>query len=425
MRGRYLFFMVLVCLTLSLYIPVQAQSSTSETCSAFVETAFQKVGTNCANMEAGSLCYGHPTVTVIGNASPNGEFSEADRISLLNVTSIHTEPYAPAENNLGIAILNVQANLPRGFPGKGAVLMSVGNTSITNAVPAEDALILPEKSLNAAVGEAGADLYNVPPGFSIPSQLFSNIPSGTILRADGISADGQWLRVFVKHDQKYSQSATAWVKRSALAPNVDVSNLPTIDANTRTSMQSFYLNNLLDQPACKDIPPSMLYIQGPEELQVDLTVNGTDIHFSSTILLRILPSGNRMQMIVLAGLGLLYPDTPNEIVITPGFASEICLADVRPGDDPNKRTIGQNCTWSAPQVLSFDELESLYNQLDNKIPENLQYYPTYVPRLVCPSGVGQVQCSIRLTYVALIIRLNDLCQTGILPTVTCDQYILR
>jgi hypothetical protein len=425
MRVRYIVLVLFGCFVLLVYIPAQAQDAA--TCSPFVESSLQQVGTNCANLESGNACYGHPGVTIATtDPASNQAFSEvANRVGLTDATSVQTTPFDPVESNWGIAVMNVQANLPKAMPGKGVVLIPMGGVTLSDAVSDEDTLVLPDQPLDIIIDVGGADLYMSPLNFNAVSEPFAHVPQDTLLQADGISKDGQWLRVFVIHDQKYAQSPIAWVKLSNVANAPGIDKLPIIGPNSKTLLQSLYLTNTLDQPSCNDIPSSMLYVQGPEEVLVDLTVNGADIHFGSTILIRIMPPGNRMQLIVLSGLGLLYPNTPNEIVITPGFASEICLADINQGDDPNKRTIGQNCTWSIPQVLSFEELESLYNQLDNKIPENLQYYRTYVPRLVCPSGVGQVQCRIRLAYVRLIIRLNRLCQTGILPKAICDRYILR
>lgn len=437
MKVRYLLFVVLGCLALSVYIPAQAQTSTSSstststtttttaTCSRFVESAFQQVGTNCANLEAGNLCYGHPVVTASTGPVVNKEFSEAaDRLNLLDVTSIHTEPYDPAESSLGIAVMNIQANLPVGFPGKGAVLMAFGDTTVTNAVAAEDALILPNEALDVQVQQAGADLYNVPPGFSVPSQPFGSVPQGTFLQADAISVDGQWLRVFALHDEKFAQSAIAWVKRSALISTLDVSGLPTITDDSYTPMQSFFLTNGLDESSCAELPPSLIYVQGPENTLVDLTVNGAKIRFGSTILLRVLPPGNVLQMLVLTGIGIINPDTPDEIILPPGFASQTCLADIPEGEDENQPVVGEDCNWSNAVLLSFEELESLSTQLSGIIPENLQYYTTSVPRLVCPSGVGDVICTLELDDTEFTDGLGNLCQNGTLPPETCDQLAL-
>ena len=127
-----------------------------------------------------------------------------------------------------------------------------------------------------------------------------------------------------------------------------------------------------------------------------------------------------MQMIVLSGIGVLNRGAADERVVTPAFASQICLSEP---SNKGVRTIGKNCRWSEPNLLSFGELQALYNALDRKIPQKLQYYPSYVPQLVCPSGVGKVQCHIQLAYELLINHLLYLCKTGILPKRICDLYI--
>ena len=77
-------------------------------------------------------------------------------------------------------------------------------------------------------------------------------------------------------------------------------------------MQSLHLNTGLKQAACDADPTSMLYLQGPEETEVQLTINSTDIRFGSTILVRILPPGNIMQMISLSGIGILNKGAQDE-----------------------------------------------------------------------------------------------------------------
>ena len=421
MRFNHMLVLFFVLLGLSLYKPTQAEDTTS--CPSFIQTALQQLGNNCANSPIGSACFGNPEITTsyLSTIASSTFVKPGDRVNLTLVNDLHTSAVDLKGGKWGVALLSSQANLPNALNSKGVVMVALGDVRVQDAVSTDKALELLDKPISVLVGAKGSDLFNVPSGFKEVSAPFGHIPAGTTFQADGVSPDGSWLRVFAPHDQKYFKSANAWVKVSDLSGTVNLKDLPTIGPDSFTVMQSFYLDTGVKQAACDTDPTSMLYLQGPVETEVQLNVNGTDIRFGSTMLIRILSPGNIMQLIALTGIGLVNTDGQDERVITPGFASQICLSEP---SDKGIRTIGTNCRWSEPSLLSFNALEALYGALDGKIPQNLQYYRTYVPRLVCPSGVGQVRCRVRLAYDVLIRHLRDLCQRGVLPKNICDQYIL-
>ncbi|MBA3874565.1 MAG: hypothetical protein H0X30_36010 [Anaerolineae bacterium] len=421
MRLLHLFVLGFVLLGLSFFQPTEAQGTTD--CPSFIQTALQQLGNNCSNSPTGSACYGNSEITTsYANPSTSATFSKpGDRVNLGLLNDIHTSAVDIQAKKWGLALLSTQANLPKTLNSKGVVMVALGDVQVQNAVLPADELKLADKPITVLVGKQGSDLFNVPTDLKETSSPFGHVPTGTPLQADGVSPDGKWLRVFAMHDKTYFQTPNAWVKVSELSDTVDLKTLPVIGPNSFTLMQSFDLNNGLKPAACDTDPTSMLYLQGPEQTEVLLHINGTDVRFGSTMLIRILPPGNIMQFISLTGIGVVKTDGQPERVITPGFASQICLSEP---SDKGVRTIGKNCSWSEPSLLSFNALEALYRSLDGKIPQNLQYYRTYVPRLICPSGVGQVQCRIRIVYENLIRHLRDLCQRGLLPKNICDLYIL-
>lgn len=422
MRHLHLFFLGFVLLGLSSFQPIQAQAPTD--CPSFIQTSLQQLGNNCSNLPTGSACYGNSEITIsYADSSASTTFSKpGDRVNLGLLNDIHTSAVDIQTKKWGLALLTTQANLPKTLNSKGVVMVALGDVQAQNAVLPDDELKLMDKPVVVIVGKQGLDLFNVPSDFNETSLAFGHLPAGTPLQADGVSPDGKWLRVFAMHDIIYFQSPNAWVKISDLADRVDLKAFPTIGPNSFTLMQSFNLNTGLKPAACDTDPTSMLYLQGPEEIEALLHINGAEVRFGSTMLVRILPPGNIMQLISLTGIGLVNVNGQDQRVITPGFASQICLSDP---SDKGIRTIGTNCKWSEPTLLPFDTLEALYRALDGKIPQNLQYYRTYVPRLICPSGVGQVRCRIRIIYDKLVRHLNNLCQRGILPKNICDLYILR
>ncbi len=90
----------------------------------------------------------------------------------------------------GVALLSVQANLPDTLPGQSVIFMLLGDTQVENAVQPQDAF---QTGATISVTlQIGAQLYHDP---SLTSPMVGNVPPGTSLTADAISADGQWVRV--------------------------------------------------------------------------------------------------------------------------------------------------------------------------------------------------------------------------------------
>jgi hypothetical protein len=65
-------------------------------------------------------------------------------------------------------------------------------------------------------------------------------------------------------------------------------------------MQAIHLRTGTADSGCSAAPPSMLVVQGPQNIPATINVNGADIRIGSTIAVRILP-GNIMQLFVISG----------------------------------------------------------------------------------------------------------------------------
>src|SRR5690606_29998677 len=102
--------------------------------------------------------------------------------------------------------------------------------------------------------------------------------AGTIVQADGISPDGGWLRI-VRED------VVGWLERPLMTDHADVSGLPTLTADLLTPMQAFRFRTGIGQPACEQAPDALV-VQGPTNMNVNLSANGADITLGSTIVLR-------------------------------------------------------------------------------------------------------------------------------------------
>lgn len=198
--------------------------------------------------------------------------------------------------------------------------------------------------------------------------MVGRFPAGTPLEADGVTPDGQWVRVL-------HLDGAAWALRAALDAEADLSNLPVITRDSRTPMQSFRFTTGTDRSGCLSVPPPVLVVQGPEDFPVDITANGVDIRIQSTIFLRTLP-GNVMQIIAGSGGAVLYPNTANKVFLSPAVSVLIPL-----GDDGFAADL-----YSQWRMLVGDEIDP-YAALEN-VPSNIWNYPYVHPTLIVPSGIG-------------------------------------
>lgn len=381
--------------------PALAQPNT---CPAVVNRALGEIGTNCANLDRNNVCYGYNSVeATFSDIVPQEFFSKpSDRAALTALQSLQTAPLNEAAGIWGIATMDVQANLPGALPGQSVVFILLGAVEIENAVPPEDALILPDEPLRVQTARASA-LRRTPAG---QAQVVGQVEPNTPLLADGISEDGQWLRVFFMADHM----ATAWVRLGDLQAVDSLETLPVITPASRTPMQAFRFQTGFGGVDCQQAP-SMLLVQGPDNIEVDINANGADIRIGSTIVLRTLPDGS-LQIFVLSGSATLNPNGPNPLFLPPGFTS-ICPAD--------QVSMG-NCRWSAPRTITQSESSELQHIKPLLArASNLLHYTPSVPELVCASGVGQVQCDLYFENAPLALaRASEACSTGALPPSTCS-----
>jgi len=152
-----------------------------------------------------------------------------------------------------------------------------------------------------------------------------------------------------------------------------------------TPMQSFFLSRDVEQSDCSTEIPAMLFIQGPEEAPVELTVYSIPIRIESTIIVRTIPatetSPAMLEFIVLSGQLVINPGTPNEIVVPAGFAISVAFADgpaisLGAGGDADEMQLGT--AFSPIRPLSDDEID-LLSALVAGIPASLLNYDVIFP----------------------------------------------
>jgi hypothetical protein len=352
MRVQHIFLLAFVLVVLSLTPQLALTQSEGLSCEPLVEQGFSELQENCSGLEVDSACFGFNAVTAtLLDAAGNGNFSQpGDRVGLPELQTLQTAALDPSSEQWGIALMNIQANVPTSLDGQGVTFLLLGDVTVENAVAPDQVLQVSDPITVTTL--VGANLRSAP---STDAQVISSVPAGTELAADGLNRDSTWLRVF--HEGQVS-----WVSRSVLAINDPVDVLPIWGTDDRTLMQNFYFttgNGLAD---CTGALPALLVIQGPEDISVSLTVNGADIRLDSTMVMWI-SADNEMRVMVLSGSAQV-----GALSVPAGFTVEAELSE------DGHSIAGE---WTSLRAMTQGEREVL--AMLESLPEDLLSNPIEIP----------------------------------------------
>jgi Bacterial SH3 domain len=281
-RNLLAIILILVVIIFGITTTVLGQG---DMCPILVERALAEVGNNCAGLGRNAACYGFNRVNAtFFEAMDEGFFSTpADRADLPLIQSLETAPLNVAESEWGVALMNVQANLPGTLPGQGVTFLLMGDVAIENEVEPQAALTFePVRVLTL-------ENMNLRTRPTANSNILDTITMGTELLTDGIDSDGEWLRV------TYNDTV-AWLSKRYVTVDADLASLPVVDNPPPTAMQAIRLRTGITGVNCEETPPSALVIQSPQHLVVDITVNGVEMRIGSTIFYRNVEVNGQLMM---------------------------------------------------------------------------------------------------------------------------------
>lgn len=316
---RILFFVLLV----SLSIAVQAQED--KTCPAIAEEAMQQLGDNCTDVDRNSACYGFDQVnTTFTQPIEPGFFTQPADITELNIVDlIETAPMNLATNQWGIAVMKVQADIPNTLPGQAVTFLLMGDARVQNAVPADEAAL--PVTVAATVAQEAVVLSEP----DTNAMILGTVAEQTTLSVDALDSSGTWARI------NYLEGR-AWVNLNDLEPDIALDTLPT---GTRTPMQAFYFTTGVSAPACNEAP-SVIAINTPDNLTINLNINGADVRLGSSLLLYNTAPDEAVYAVMEGQMEVLDTD----IVVQAGQAVTATL-------DTETRTVQ---SWSEPEPMSAD-----------------------------------------------------------------------
>ncbi|MDX2138056.1 MAG: hypothetical protein SF123_08165 [Chloroflexota bacterium] len=156
-KFKHAFLLCLLVLLSNLGHDVKAQSE----CTAVVRDAIAIIGQTCIATGRNQVCHGYFRVEVkptIGQ--PMIPFAVGDVADLDAISTLHTYPMNMASGEWGVALMQVQANLPDVLPGQNVTFLLMGDTSVTESFDAPR--FTPMQAIRLETGVAGVSCEGVP-----------------------------------------------------------------------------------------------------------------------------------------------------------------------------------------------------------------------------------------------------------------------
>lgn len=257
---------------------VAVAAAQPHTCAPFVAEALRAVDTNCTDLGRNSVCYGFNRVDAsFFTQAEEGFFSApADRAALTELASIQTAPLDADTGQWGVAMMNVQANVPNTLPGQAVTFILLGDARVENAVPPENAFVTGEP---VRVVVATGARVNVRSGPGTTFNVIATADPGQLFDVDARNAAGDWFRIS-------GSVPYQWISRSLLTVQTggtaQLDELPVAPDDPLSPMQAFYFRTGIGAPQCVEAP-DVLVVQGPKDVRVTLNVNGAEVAIGSTV----------------------------------------------------------------------------------------------------------------------------------------------
>ncbi|MBN1287117.1 MAG: hypothetical protein JXB47_17080 [Anaerolineae bacterium] len=250
-----------------------------ETCPAIVNTALQAVGDSCGFLNPDEACYGHVDIdATFWDPNANLVFeAPADRVDLPSLRTVVTSPLDEETGAWGVAVMNLQANLPEVAPGQSVTFLMMGDVELENRITPEQAGQFGQRAPASVQGDG--TLYRCPTREGV---TVDELPAGSELDLIGRDEAGEWYEVLLPSGRQ------AWIPTAEVAADAGAAALPVtygMDIPPRCgAMQAFYFTMGLGVPECQEAPNAMV-VQTPRGVEVAFNVNGLDITTGSSVAL--------------------------------------------------------------------------------------------------------------------------------------------
>jgi len=328
---------------LALLLGVSVAAAQPGTCPALVDDAIDAANENCLEMNRNEVCYGHHSLraTFYESLPPDAFDEPTERLPLTDVQRIETAAPSLDMDEVGVALMKLQAMLPNTLPGQSVVFVMVGDVQVEDTTGAQAAAPTDPVSVTLATE---ADVYTGP---GDDYAVAATIDAGTAVEIDGTTTDRTWYRVIL-------DESLAWVPAASLPAGAsDLSDLAPV-RGTYGPMQAFTLTTGIGVPGCEEAPSSLL-VQGPEAVEVTLNVNGVDVTVGSSVVFEA-TAPDELEVAVIDGSAQV---SDNQIVLG-GFRARVAL------DPQTRRAVGG---WSPTEAIPDERLAALsrFERMDARL----------------------------------------------------------
>lgn len=315
-----------------LVVPVVAAD-----CPTLVKQALAATDAICQETGKNEACYGNIRLKATPISSDgNFTFSQpGDHMNVSNIKSLQLSPMTLDTGEWGVALMNIEANLPASKPAN-VTLLAFGDVTIENNVPSPTTLDV------SVTGKSAINVRLVP---NLKAGVIGTIKPNQAVTAVERLTDSSWIRVKLADSDQ-----TGWVKSEFISSSGDIKTL-NIAAATQPHyrpMQAFTFKSGNESQSCAEIPKDGLLIQTPEGSgEVQLWINQVVVKLGSTVYFQAQASGN-MTVTTVEGHATV---TANGVTRTAVAGSNVQIKldeDMNPVSSP-----------SLPQAYAMEDVASL------------------------------------------------------------------
>jgi hypothetical protein len=268
---------------------------------------------------------------------------------------------APADEGVSAAILNVQADLPDAEQ-KRVMILAFGAATIENLVAP-----VPRQVLTAL---GTVNIRALP---ALQTEIIERININQTLIGNGMTADGQWLRVVIPNTDDLG-----WVGTDVVSSSGDIRALSVVTPETVLNRAFEILTVETDAgfAECGGALPAGVLIQTPNvEKRITLTLNGLEFELAGTALVQGNAGDTRIAL--LEGEAVV-----NGLYIPAGAAFEndtaTSIGEIPAGLPLNNLTR----RFSAPPVLAVEDIAELAAAYEARV-EAVAVVVTLAPDTTC------------------------------------------
>jgi hypothetical protein len=297
---------------LLLSLSLSAASAQADVCPEIVKKALASVQQSCGQLGRNQVCYGSNRIEATFDSPLEITFNQpSDRAPLDATRSLRTFALDEKLSLWGVALMNVQADLPNALPGQGVKFILYGDVQITNKGAAQQ----PSADCPAVLKSA----YKTRGGPGQNSNVVTLLENGKQLQAKARNADGSWI-----------YTSDGWVDAGnitlACSAMTDLKEYDPNGSAVYGPMQAFTVTTGIGQPKCQQAQSSLV-VQSPKGFRVTLNANGLDVNVGSTVAFTANPKA-KMKIKTLQGEAVTNFNGKVQ-VIPAGFESDADLG----GDD--------------------------------------------------------------------------------------------